>query len=83
MLGNVLSEDTAINFLDVLFLIQFFRCEYKSLWWVRAHVGPSAQQEAGFHAPPLEAGGLCGQGSDSAGPSETAVSTSCLLDCLP
>lgn len=36
MLGNVLSEDTAINFLHVLFLIQFFHREYKSLWWVRA-----------------------------------------------
>ena len=53
MLGNVLSEDTAINFLYVLFFIQFFHCEYKSLWWVTAHVGPSAQQEAGFMFLPL------------------------------
>ena len=83
MLGNVLSEDTAINFLHVLFLIQFFHREYKSLWWVRAPCWPSAQQEAGLHVPPLELGGLCGQGSNSARPSETAVSTFCLLDCLP
>lgn len=80
MLGNVLSE------IQLLIFFMFYSYSIFSVVSTN-HCGglsytPTPNKKQGSMLL-LGGGGLCGQGSDSAGPSETAVSTSCLLDCLP